>query len=334
LREPGACPVDRALAEPARTGGNSGVERLSHQPVMLEEVIRLLQPRPGGKYIDLTLGLGGHSRRILELISPGGVLLGLDRDPLALQQARHNLAGFEKSLKIIKAKFSELAGHLKTMGWSEVDGMLADLGVSSLQLASAERGFAIRNPGPLDMRMDPDNGPSLAELLDGSDETGLADILRRYGQVKSPRRIAGRILRARRSGKLNDTAQLARVAAETGRKGRVHPATRVFMALRIMVNGEIEELNAILKMLPDPLKIGGRAVFISFHSLEDRLVKRRLAELRGQCSCPPGLPRCVCGAREVARVLTARSLRPSKKEVSQNPRARSASLRALERIAA
>jgi 16S rRNA (cytosine1402-N4)-methyltransferase len=310
------------------------VKPKSHRPVMPEQVIRLMQPRPGGRYVDLTLGAGGHAQRILEASSPDGLVLGLDRDPEVIRVARENLKPFGRRLHAVHGRFSQLPRVLEQAGWKYVDGMLADLGVSSLQLEKPERGFSFQQRGPLDMRMDPTQGQPLSALLSDLEPGALADVLRRFGEVKYPRAVARRILAAQREGRLDDTLALARVASEKRRPGGRHPATRVFMALRMMVNREIEELEALLDRLPDPLRPRGRVVVISFHSLEDRLVKSRFKSLEGQCTCPPGLPECRCGRVQVLRTLTRRVERPSGREVAENPRARSARLRAAERVAA
>ena len=309
------------------------MKRTSHQPVMLEQVIGLLQPRPGGRYVDLTLGAGGHTRRILEESSPDGMVLGLDRDPEVIRLATQNLKSFGRRLRPFHGRFSQLSRALDQAGWNQVDGMLADLGVSSPQLENPERGFSFQHRGPLDMRMDPGAGQPLSAVLAGLDVDALADALRRFGEVKSPRAVARRILSAQQEGKLTDTLALARVAAEKKRGAR-HPATRVFMALRMLVNQEIDELESLLARLPDPLQRRGRVVVISFHSLEDRLVKNRLKLLEGRCTCPPGLPECGCGQRRTLKVLTRRVVRPTTQEIDENPRARSARLRAAERVAA
>lgn len=312
------------------------MEQPFHQPVMLGETIAALAPRPGGRYVDVTLGLGGHARRILEESAPDGSLLGVERDPETLEHARLNLAGFGPRLIPVCGRMSDLPDHLQRAGWERVDGVLADLGVSSVQLDQAERGFSLQQEGPLDMRMDRTRGMPLGALLDRMDIDTLTVALRQ-GEVRAPRRVARRILQARRAGRLATTADLARVAGDEprrGRRGARHPATRSFMALRILVNDELTELEALLRLLPSPLAVGGRAVFISFHSLEDRLVKQRLVELEGHCTCPPGLPACSCGARPLLRRLRRGALRPSDQEVRDNPRARSARLRAAERLAA
>ncbi|MBW1873248.1 MAG: 16S rRNA (cytosine(1402)-N(4))-methyltransferase RsmH [Deltaproteobacteria bacterium] len=331
---PDARPAGPGPSKPKDARRENQVPDQLHQPVMPEQVIKFLNPQTGGKYVDLTLGLGGHARRILECSAPDGVLLGVDRDPEAIRRAKKTLEPFRKRLKIIHGRFSELDVHLNNIGWSQVDGMLADLGVSSLQLQDAQRGFSFQNAGPLDMRMDPGLDESLMTRLARMDEVALADVLKRFGEVRRARVIARRILRSIKEDPLMDTVELARIASEGRRKGRIHPATRVFMALRMMVNREQEELRALLDSLPDPLKPGGRVVFISFHSLEDRLVKQRLRDLEGICTCPPGLPKCCCGVRPLMRVITRRPVIPEQAELDRNPRARSARLRMAERLAA
>ncbi len=310
------------------------MEHRLHQPVMPEQVARYLQPRPGGIYIDLTLGLGGHAEVILDRSSPDGHLLGIDRDAEALEHASRRLSSFGDRFRALHGSFSELPDLMAGVGLTRVDGVLADLGVSSLQLDSERRGFSLMKAGPLDMRMDAKAGAPLAEKLAGMDTLELAGALARLGEVSHARKIAGRILAALHAGKLKDTLDLARVSAEGPRRGKIHPATRVFMALRMLVNREIEELTTLLDRLPDPLQPGGRVVFIAFHSLEDRLIKKRLAELTGKCSCPPGLPECRCGARRRITLLTRRVARPNDEEIAANPRSRSARLRAAERLAA
>jgi len=309
------------------------LQQVEHQPVMLEQVLSILQPRSRGQYLDLTVGLGGHAESILERSSPRGRLLGIDRDAAALDYARRRLRRFGERARLVQGRFSELEEHLRAAGMDRVDGLLADLGVSSLQLQDASRGFSLQLDGPLDMRMDQRQGRSLEQLLRGIDGEELARLLGEYGDVRQPRRVSRRILEELAAGRLRGTLDLARVGAE-GRAGRLHPATRVFQALRMLVNQELEELRALLQALPEPLRPGGRAVIISFHSAEDRLVKNRFADLAGRCRCPPHLPECRCGARARVRLLNRRARRPSPAEVAANPRARSARLRALERLAA
>lgn len=307
--------------------------QVKHQPVMRERVLDILKPRTRGLYLDLTVGLGGHAEAILECSAPDGRLLGLDRDAEALQYARRRLQRFGERAQLIHGRFSQLPQHLRQAGISEVDGLLADLGVSSLQLQDSSRGFSLQLDGPLDMRMDRRQGRSLQQLLHNMDAGELARLLKQYGDVRRPRYLSRRILRELAAGRLRSTLDLARVGAE-GRPGRLHPATRVFQALRILVNQELDELRSLLQQLPEPLRPGGRAVIISFHSAEDRLVKSRFADLAGRCRCPPHLPECRCGARAQVRLLNRRAWRPTAGEVAANPRARSARLRALERLVA
>ncbi len=301
---------------------------------MPDQVLRYLQPRPGGRYVDLTLGMGGHARRVLESSAPDGQLLGVDRDPAAVAQARQNLAAFGDRCQIVQGRFSDLSLHLERVGWSQVDGMLADLGVSSLQLDRADRGFSFQSAGPLDMRMDPEHDRSLAEHLAELSEPELTKTLRQLGEVVGARGIARRILSAFGEGRIEDTAQLAGFASERSRRSKIHPATRVFMALRMMVNRELDELSALLADLPAPLKVGGRVVFLSFHSLEDRLIKKRFQALAQGCVCPPKLPVCRCDHRPEMLMQPRRSQTATPAEIAANPRARSARLRVAERLAA
>jgi len=301
---------------------------------MLDQVIELLKPRPGGTYVDLTVGAGGHARAILERSAPDGRLLAVDRDPRAVDLARRELAGFSDRLRLEQGLFSDLPAHLARAAWSRVDGLLADLGVSSMQIDEPSRGFSFQRAGPLDMRMDPDRGQPLSARLADMEVKELAGALRRWGEVPGANRVAGRILDAQARGALNDTLDLARVVGRAGRPGRRHPATQVFQALRILVNEELSELDRLLGLLPEPLEPGGRAVFISFHSLEDRAIKRRLKQLEGVCTCPPGLPVCGCGREQRMRLITRRAIKPTTVEQRRNPRARSARLRAAERVAA
>lgn len=305
---------------------------IQHRPVMVNEVLSALSPRPGGVYLDLTVGLGGHARRILQASAPSGRLLGLDRDPAALALAGQALAEFGSRVALYRARFSELARVLSDAGVESVDGMLADLGVSSLQLDSPERGFSFQQPGPLDMRMDPERDAPLAQRLRSISVEELARALRR-ADVPQARRLAARILERLRAGGIGSTRELAELAGAP-RTGGTHPATRMFLALRMLVNAEPEELDALLQALPWPLRPGGRLAIISFHGLEDSAVKARLRDLAGRCRCPADLPRCVCGQRARLRLLPRRAIRPGADELAQNPRARSARMRVAECLAA
>ena len=302
-----------------------------HIPVMLEQVIRLLNPRPGRCIVDATLGPGGHAERILEELGPDGELIGLDRDAEALQQAAIRLKRFGAAAKLVQARLSFLREVVEGGGRRHVDGVLMDLGVSSLQLDEPERGFRFRPgdvPVPLDMRMDQRSGETAAELLQRLDEQELVSVLR-DGGVPAPRRVA-RAIRARlpiaSASDLLGALEGVRLPAR-----RHHPATLVFQALRMAVNDEIAELEAGLEAAVDMLLPGGRLAVLSYHSGEDRRVKRFLAlEARG-CICPPDLPVCGCGRTSRMKIL-ARGEQADEDEVRHNPRARSARLRGGERI--
>ncbi len=288
-----------------------------HIPVLRDEVLTLLAPRDGGIYVDVTLGRGGHAEAILEACAPSGRLIAIDRDARALEESRPRLARFEGRVTFIHGAFGGLREHLAAAGAPLVDGLVADLGVSSPQLDDASRGFSFRASGPLDMRMDPSSGESARELISGMNESTLADLLFHYGDEKRSRPIARSIKRAELEGALETTDQLARaIWRVTGPKRGVgiDPATRTFQALRIAVNREIEQLEQLLEALPDVLNDGGRAALISFHSLEDRAVKHTW--------------------REDARleVITKRPVEAGDTEASLNPRSRSAKLRGAARL--
>lgn len=299
-----------------------------HLPVLPDEVAGLLADAPR-LVLDGTLGLGGHSERLL---AAGDRVIGIDRDPQALERARERLAPFGPSFTAVQGNFRDARAILDQLGVDRVDGALVDLGVSSLQLDEAERGFSFLRPGPLDMRMGPD-AESVRELLERVDEAELRSILYRYGEERWAPKIAKAILEA--LPRLETTVDLAEVVARAIPRGAwpkgIHPATRTFQALRIAANDELGALEDFLDAIPSLLAKGGRAVVISFHSLEDRAVKRAFAELAHPCRCPPGLPVCSCGASEW-KLLTRRVVRPSEEEVERNPRARSAKLRAVERL--
>lgn len=307
-----------------------------HRPVLLRETLESLRPRPGAVIVDATLGPGGHAEAVLEAIGPDGQFYGIDRDPFALRLARQRLARFGDRFVPIHGNHLDLTGLLHDLGVDAVDGVLADLGISSLQLDDPARGFALRLDGPLDMRMDPATGPTAADLLATLPESDLAEILFRYGEERRARSIARAIVHDRDKRPLRTTRELSelvtRVAGPRARRFRIHPATRTFQALRIAVNREIEGLDRLVDDAAGLLRRGGRLVFISFHSLEDRAVKRALRALAHRCTCPPDLPVCACGRESLIRVLTSRPIRPTEEEVSGNPRARSARMRAGEKL--
>jgi 16S rRNA (cytosine1402-N4)-methyltransferase len=300
----------------------------AHLPVLLDEAIAWLDPKPGGRYCDATLGAGGHAFAVLERSAPDGRLVGLDRDPAALATAGARLQPFGDRVTLVHARFSEARDVLARLGMTPVDGFLVDLGVSSPQLDRAERGFSFRMDGPLDMRMDPTSGESAAELLRRVDEAELTSIIRDQGEERHAARVARAIIEARRAGPVDTTGRLAAIVAravprhEPGK----NPATRTFQALRIAVNDELGELERFLAVATDCLRPGGRLVVIAFHSLEDRIVKRRLRALagRGGVDAPVDPPQL--------RLLTKHVVVPGNEERARNPRARSARLRAAERL--
>jgi 16S rRNA (cytosine1402-N4)-methyltransferase len=311
-----------------------------HLPVLVSEVIETLAPTPGSLHIDATLGGGGHTERILEAASPDGRVLGLDADPAAIARVEARLrARFGDRLVLRQANFRELADVAPAAGFSVVDGCLFDLGLSSDQLADRGRGFGFRAGGPLDMRFDTSRGVPAAELLASLGAAELTALFRRYGEEPRAPRIARAIVDARAVAPVATAEELAalveRVAPPNPRvRRRTHPATRVFQALRIAVNEELDALSAGLTAALDLLRPGGRLVVLSYHSLEDRIVKRFLQAERRGCVCPPEVPVCVCGRNPRLRLVTRPSITPTEAEIAANPRARSARLRAAERLAA
>ena len=311
-----------------------------HVPVMADEVVVALAPAAGSRHVDATLGGGGHAERILHASEPDGRLLGLDADGAAIARVRARLAPrFGDRLRLRQANFRELGEVAPEEGFAEVDGCLFDLGLSSLQLADADRGFSFRAGGPLDMRFDTARGMPASELLATLDADELTALFRRYGEEPFAGRIARAIVETRRSTPVRTAEELAALVARVapgrapGRR-RVHPATRVFQALRIAVNEELDALQAGLAAAVDLLRPGGRLVVLSYHSLEDRIVKRFLQAERRGCTCPPEAPVCVCGRQPRLRLLGPKGVVPTASEIAANPRARSARLRAAERLAA
>jgi len=313
-----------------------------HLPVMVEEVMTALSPHPGSFQVDGTVGGGGHALRILEATSPDGMLLGLDADPRAIARVGERLRAFGDRVVLRNANFEHLDRVARDIGWDQVDGILLDLGLSSFQLAETTRGFSFRAEGPLDMRFDPTQGRPASEVVNTLDEDSLARLFRAYGEEPDARRIARAIVRVRADRPIETAAQLAGVVEgavsrprHTGRHSRIHPATRVFQALRIEVNAELDVLGRALGRAVDLLRPGGVLVVISYHSLEDRIVKRTFAAERRGCVCPPESPVCVCGRQpRLAAVGGTKPQMPTEAEVAANPRARSARLRAAMRLAA
>ncbi|MCG9133033.1 16S rRNA (cytosine(1402)-N(4))-methyltransferase RsmH [Candidatus Poribacteria bacterium] len=313
-----------------------------HIPVLCHEVIDFLKPKPDGIYIDGTVGLGGHSTAILENSVPDGRVIGIDLDVEALAIAKDRLHGFAGRYALINGNFAEIDVLLESQAVHAVDGILFDLGVSSLQLDTPHRGFSFNHTGPLDMRMNGGHG------LDGDVETTLTamkvvnnstidvltDIFRRYGEERFAKKIAGRIVQARQQGPIKTTTQLAEIVKRTvpQKASKVHPATRVFQALRIRVNTELENLATGLDVARSLLKPGGCLCVIAFHSLEDRIVKHRFQTWARTCICPPKTPVCICEHSPSVEILTKRPVLPSVTETQQNPRARSAKLRAARKL--
>ncbi len=303
---------------------------LPHQPVLYQEIIHALRPIRTGFYVDGTLGAGGHAAGLLAGSEPGGKLLGLDVDPQALEIARQNLAPFGERAVLKQASYTNLPGQLAALGWEKVDGILLDLGASSMQFDTPERGFSFLADGPLDMRFDPSNPLTAAEIVNTWPEDELVDVLFRFGEERAARRIAHAILRAR---PINDTRQLADVIEKsTGWHGSHHPATQTFQALRIAVNGELESLEKTLPLAVQSLASGGRLAVISFHSLEDRLVKDFIRLESRDCICPPRQPVCTCGHKASILEITRRPITPAQEEIDRNSRARSAKLRVAEKL--
>lgn len=301
----------------------------AHVPVLVAEVLEGLGVKPGGSYVDATTGTGGHSRAILLASAPAGQLLCIDVDPAALDEARLNLADFISRTRFANANFSELESVAVANGFHQVDGILLDLGVSSLQLGSAARGFSFLHEGPLDMRLS-GQGHSAADLVNTLSETELADIIWRYGEERQSRQIARAILRNRPLYSSSELAEL--IVRIKGHKGRTHPATKTFQALRIAVNRELDVLDAALPQAVSLLVSGGRLAVISFHSLEDRAVKAFFRMEGSSCICPPEAPACTCNHEARLRIWNRRVIVPSDREKAENRRSRSAKLRVAERI--
>ncbi len=298
---------------------------------MVREVIEYLDVRPARRYIDATVGAGGHAEAILEAASPGGRLLGLDADPEAIAIASERLRRFGDGVRLVQANFRDVGEIAREQGFVPVQGVLFDLGVSSMQLAGG-RGFSFQREDPLDMRMDPRQSLTAAEIINTYREDELAGIIWRFGEERRSRRIARAIGRAR---PVKTAAQLASVVEQAVGRGRdkIHPATRTFQALRIAVNQELDILEEALRAAHGLLDAGSRIVAISFHSLEDRVVKEYFRRESRDCLCEPGLPRCVCGHRRTLRIVTRKPVKPGVPEIATNPRSRSAKLRAAERLA-
>jgi 16S rRNA (cytosine1402-N4)-methyltransferase len=309
---------------------------MKHEPVLFSEVLEALEPNRGdGVLVDATVGLGGHAEALLER-NPDVRLVAIDRDPEALERSRQRLSRFGDRVTFVRGRHESLIDILKQLGIATVSGLLADLGVSSMQLDDAARGFSFRFEGPLDMRMagTGDEGRSAADLVNRLDEYELAKIIRDYGEEPMARRIARAIVAAREEAPITTTTRLTEVIRSV-KKSRPHdidPSTLTFQALRIATNEELIGLDRFIDDAVSVLETGARVAVISFHSLEDRIVKRAFRRLEGECTCPPNMPVCGCGAKALVRILTGRPVTASEEELQRNPRSRSAKLRVAERI--
>lgn len=302
-----------------------------HQPVLYHEIIHALRPQSPGRYVDATVGAGGHAWGILEASAPDGQLLALDKDPQALAIASQRLSVYHRRVILVHASYIQLREELRRLGWEQVNGIVFDLGVSSMQLDQAERGFSFLANGLLDMRFDPTTGRNAADLVNTLSEDELTDLIWRYGEERHARRIAREICRSR---PLATTLALAQAVerAVGGKRERIHPATRTFQALRIAVNDELRGLEQVLPDAVEVLASGGRLAVISFHSLEDRIIKQFFRRESRDCICPPEQPVCTCHHRATLRELTRKPILPSAEEIATNPRARSAKLRVAEKL--
>jgi 16S rRNA (cytosine1402-N4)-methyltransferase len=306
-------------------------EPTPHQPVLYNEIIHLLRPHRAGRYLDCTVGAGGHAWGILQACKPDGLLLGFDVDTYALQLARKHLESFGNRATLVNSSFTNLSVELNAVEWHMVDGILLDLGISSMQLDIPERGFSFRKDALLDMRFDLRNPMRAIDLVNNLSEKELADVLYTFGEEKRSRQVARAIVQAR---PLETTHQLASVVAKTTSSGRkrMHPATRTFQALRIAVNQELDALREVLPQAISSLTPKGRLAVISYHSLEDRIVKHYLRNESKDCICPPKQPICDCGHTASISIITKRPIRPQDGEIERNPRARSARLRVIEKL--
>ena len=304
---------------------------------MLSEVVNFLNCRPGSVYVDGTLGGCGHARAICEKIIPGGMLIGIDQDIEAISNAETVLKQYSSNIHLIHGNFDRLPEFLEQLNIDSVDGILLDLGLSQHQIENSGRGFSFQKDEPLDMRMDVQSRPTAEKLVNYLSQQELKKLLFDYGEEHRATQITKNIIRIRRRQKIRTSKQLAQIIidsipAKAASKQKIHPATRAFMALRIAVNRELERLETFLEQAVDLLNPGGRLCILSFHSLEDRIVKQRFKALEKGCTCTPQLPQCVCGQKPQLRLLTKKVARPTEEEVAVNPMARSTRLRAAEKI--
>lgn len=308
-----------------------------HTPAMLSEVISHLNCRPGKTYVDGTLGGSGHAAALCSHITPDGVFIGFDQDIDAIKNAEVALKNFDIPIHLLHGNFIRLPEFLSQLRINKVDGILLDLGLSQNQLENSGRGFSFRKNEPLDMRMDIQSPQTAEHLVNKLAQQDLQKIFKDYGEERWAKRIAGNIVHIRQQQKIRTSKQLAQIVTDSIPRGavtkqKIHPATRVFMALRIAVNQELDRLKAFMEYAVDYLNPGGRLCVLSFHSLEDRIVKQRLKVLEKGCTCPPRFPQCVCGQKPQIRILTKKVVRPTDTEIAANPMARSTRLRAAEKL--
>jgi 16S rRNA (cytosine1402-N4)-methyltransferase len=302
-----------------------------HVPVLLDEAIAGLQPQRGGYFVDCTVGLGGHAAAILERISPSGRLLGIDADPEALRICEYKLGDYGEAVTLVNENFTNLEAICRRYRFHPVDGILFDLGVSSLQLDTAERGFSFHLDAPLNMRFDSGQGLTASDIVNSYSEQELAKLIHEYGEERHSRRIARYIVQNRPIITTVELAQLVEQASR-GRRASIHPATRTFMALRIAVNSELQNLELALKQTINLLRPGGRLTVISYHSLEDRIAKQFMRDAASSCLCPPETATCRCGHEPTLKLISRKVIKPTSLETESNPRSRSAKLRVAERL--
>lgn len=304
-----------------------------HVPVLAKEAVEWLGCRPGGTYLDCTVGLGGHARAVLERVGPRGRLIANDVDAEALREAKKRLSAWKERVTFVRENFRNLREILDGVGVEQVDGILFDLGMSSAQLQEGSRGFALSRSGVLDMRFDRRQRLTAAEIVNRCPEKEMVRILREFGEERRASRIAAAIVRRRKRSELSSTTELAELVAKAvgRRRGRIHPATKTFQSLRVVVNAELECLREALPQAIKALKPGGRLIVIAYHSLDDRIVKQTFREFERGCICPPSFPVCRCGRVSEVKVLTRKPVRPSEAEIEENPRSRSGRMRVCER---
>ncbi len=311
-------------------------ENNGHYSVMLQETIEQLNIKPNGIYVDCTLGGAGHSKAIAQMLSSGGMLYGFDRDDYAIEKAKQRLIGLQERYTLIRNNFVNAAQELETLGVEKIDGVVADLGVSSFQLDNADRGFSYMHDSRLDMRMSRQDSLSAFEVVNTYSEKELSKIINLYGEERFAQSIARKICAYRAQKQIETTTELSDIIKSAipakNRQDGPHPAKRTFQAIRIEVNGELDVIDKMISSLFDKLNVGGRMAIITFHSLEDRIVKHSFAEKTKGCECPPDFPVCVCGKKPEGVIITKKPILPSEQELEENPRSRSAKLRVIEKI--